>query len=79
MQLVNLDKVKQVIHMCFDLSYSIGPILQASIANWTHGHRLSSVQGLIAFNNQIIVKCELSPLLPYFDNASLGLAEEGHR
>jgi hypothetical protein len=39
-----------------------------TFANRTYGYRVPCIQGLIAFNDAITVKCPLSPLVPDFED-----------
>jgi ubiquitin-protein ligase len=87
MQLVDPDKVRQVIQVCFDSSGSMagdlagcraapGDPMRVTIAaqylttfaNRTYGYRVPCVQGLLAFNDELMVKCPLSPLVPDFED-----------
>jgi ubiquitin-conjugating enzyme E2 D/E len=39
-----------------------------TFANRTYGYRVPCIQGLIAFNDELTVKCPLSPLVPDFED-----------
>ncbi|KAK8896924.1 hypothetical protein M9Y10_014850 [Tritrichomonas musculus] len=92
--LIDTDKVKQVIFICFDHSGSMkcslggykdkNTITQetqtraiiatqylTSLANKTYGYHIPCVQGLIAFNSSIEIKCPLNALVPDFEEKGL--------
>ncbi|KAK8884978.1 hypothetical protein M9Y10_044105 [Tritrichomonas musculus] len=42
-----------------------------TFANRTYGYRIACIQGLISFNNNITLRCPLSPLVPDFEDKGL--------
>ena len=42
-----------------------------TFANRTYGYRIPCIQGLVSFNNNIVVRCPLSPLVPDFEDKGL--------
>ena len=42
-----------------------------TFANRTYGYRIPCIQGLVSFNNNITIRCPLSPLVPDFEDKGL--------
>jgi ubiquitin-protein ligase len=92
MQLVDIDKVRQIIQVCFDTSGSMGSphegdILRFTIAaqylttfvNRLYGYGAPCIQGLIAFDHRLFVTCPLSPLVPDFEDGIRNVTPTGGR